>query len=92
VLYAAGECNYGGKVTDAHDRHTLMTVLATYYTPALVTDPAYKFSPSGEWRRRDERMPEPWSCSPFRCQAMGWGAALGAWHTSAQVHISELHC
>ncbi|KAF5833110.1 DNAH7 protein [Dunaliella salina] len=47
LTYTAGECNYGGKVTDAHDRHTLMTILATYYTPAIVNDKNYKFSPSG---------------------------------------------
>ena len=32
LSYTAGECNYGGKVTDSHDRHTLMTILRTYYT------------------------------------------------------------
>lgn len=31
----------------SHDRHTLMTMLATYYTSSLVDDPAYKLSPSG---------------------------------------------
>jgi len=46
LQYTAGECNYGGKVTDAHDRHTLMTVLRTYYTPDILSD-AYKLSPSG---------------------------------------------
>jgi hypothetical protein len=56
----AGECNYGGKVTDAHDRHTLMTVLATYYTSALVTDPAYKFSPSGKGKEGGAT-PGPWA-------------------------------
>jgi len=47
LTYTAGECNYGGKVTDSHDRHTLMTILATYYNPAIVNDKHYKFSPSG---------------------------------------------
>ena len=32
LSYTAGECNYGGKVTDSHDRNTLMTILRTYYT------------------------------------------------------------
>jgi hypothetical protein len=45
--HPTGECNYGGKVTDAHDRHTLMTVLSTYYTPQVVDTPGYAFSPSG---------------------------------------------
>ncbi len=35
-------------MTDSHDRHTLMTVLATYYTPA-VHAPDYKLSPSGTY-------------------------------------------
>jgi dynein heavy chain len=35
-----------GKVTDGHDRNTLMTILKTYYT-ADIHDPQYKFSPSG---------------------------------------------
>lgn len=46
LAYTAGECNYGGKVTDGHDRHTLMVVLGTYYT-SDIHDPNYKFSPSG---------------------------------------------
>lgn len=45
LQYTAGECNYGGKVTDAHDRHTLMTVLTGYYTPAVLTE-GYSLSPS----------------------------------------------
>ncbi|KAK9812825.1 hypothetical protein WJX72_004356 [[Myrmecia] bisecta] len=52
LQYTCGECNYGGKVTDAHDRHTLMTILCTYYTePALTT--GYKFSPSGVYNSTD---------------------------------------
>lgn len=43
LSYTAGECNYGGKVTDAHDRHTIMTILATYYTPELVENPSYRW-------------------------------------------------
>jgi dynein heavy chain, axonemal len=46
LSYTCGECNYGGKVTDGHDRHTLMTVLATYYTPK-VHESLHKLSPSG---------------------------------------------
>eukprot|EP00803_Ostreobium_quekettii_P008971 evm.model.scf_437EXC.8 EVM.evm.TU.scf_437EXC.8 scf_437EXC:34649-40478(-) len=49
LLYTCGECNYGGKVTDAHDRHTLTTIIATYYTEEI-HDKDYKFSPSGTYR------------------------------------------
>ena len=46
LSYTCGECNYGGKVTDTHDRHTLATILSDIYTPALLTD-GYTFSESG---------------------------------------------
>jgi dynein heavy chain len=44
LLVLAGECNYGGKVTDGHDRHTLMTLLSTYYSPALVGTAGYSLA------------------------------------------------
>lgn len=50
LCYTAGECNYGGKVTDAHDRHTLMTILDTYYTEDTAHNEDYGFSPSGLYR------------------------------------------
>lgn len=43
-VLCAGECNYGGKVTDGHDRHTLMTLLSTYYSPALVSTAGYSLA------------------------------------------------
>lgn len=48
LRYTCGECNYGGKVTDSHDRHTLMTILSTYYAIDMLDD-KYKLSPSGTY-------------------------------------------
>ena len=50
LRYTCGECNYGGKVTDGHDRVTLMTILDDYYTDRLVLDPGYTSSPSGLYK------------------------------------------
>ena len=36
LQYTCGECNYGGKVTDGHDRHTLSTILQQYYVPGIL--------------------------------------------------------
>ncbi|XP_077865268.1 dynein axonemal heavy chain 12 [Saccoglossus kowalevskii] len=47
ISYLTGECNYGGRVTDDRDRRTLLTILDDFYTPAVVNQPKYKFSPSG---------------------------------------------
>ncbi|KAG2430891.1 hypothetical protein HXX76_009864 [Chlamydomonas incerta] len=48
LRYLTGECNYGGRVTDAHDRRTLMSILDIFYTPAALTE-GYAFSPSGRY-------------------------------------------
>lgn len=47
LSYLTGECNYGGRVTDAHDRRTLMCILDVFYCEAAVLDDDYRYSPSG---------------------------------------------
>ena len=49
LRYTCGECNYGGKVTDGHDRATLMTILNDIYTPAILAD-GYPLCASGSMR------------------------------------------
>ena len=42
LKYLTGECNYGGRVTDAHDRRTLMSILEVFYCEEAVVDDAYR--------------------------------------------------
>ncbi len=49
VTYLTGQCNYGGRVTDDWDRRCLLNILSNFYTPAITTDPKYKFSTSGKY-------------------------------------------
>lgn len=46
LRYLTGECNYGGRVTDKHDRECLLEILNDYYCESIFDDD-YKFSPSG---------------------------------------------
>ena len=49
LSYTCGECNYGGKVTDGHDRHTLMTILEDFYHQDCLED-EHALSSSGTYR------------------------------------------
>eukprot|EP00746_Dinoflagellata_sp_MGD_P145028 gnl/MRDRNA2_/MRDRNA2_77702_c0_seq2.p1 gnl/MRDRNA2_/MRDRNA2_77702_c0~~gnl/MRDRNA2_/MRDRNA2_77702_c0_seq2.p1 ORF type:complete len:2303 (+),score=541.45 gnl/MRDRNA2_/MRDRNA2_77702_c0_seq2:266-6910(+) len=46
LRYTASEANYGGRVTDVHDRRTINFILTDYYCPEILKDD-YKFSQSG---------------------------------------------
>uniref|UniRef100_A0A2H1WCP9 SFRICE_005064 n=1 Tax=Spodoptera frugiperda TaxID=7108 RepID=A0A2H1WCP9_SPOFR len=48
--YLAGECNYGGRVTDDKDRRLIMSLLSIFYNDQVTTVPEYSFSPSGDYR------------------------------------------
>ncbi|EGD83038.1 dynein heavy chain 2 [Salpingoeca rosetta] len=47
LTYLVGQCNYGGRVTDDWDRRLLGSLLSIFYTPEVVHDDDYRFSPSG---------------------------------------------
>ncbi|XP_047529766.1 dynein axonemal heavy chain 3 [Vanessa atalanta] len=48
--YLAGECNYGGRVTDDKDRRLILSLLSIFYNEDVTSDPSYSFSPSGDYR------------------------------------------
>lgn len=56
--YLTGECNYGGRVTDDHDRRTLVTILAAYYCEEINQDD-FSFSESGMFRAPPDGKKEP---------------------------------
>lgn len=42
LAYLAGECNYGGRVTDDKDRRCLVNILTDFYCPDIQDDD-YRF-------------------------------------------------
>jgi dynein heavy chain, axonemal len=46
LMYTAGECNYGGRVTDDKDRRTLLCILQRFYSTSFL-DEKHDISPSG---------------------------------------------
>jgi dynein heavy chain len=48
ITYLAGECNYGGRVTDDWDRRALNTILANFINNNVITDDSYVFSTAGK--------------------------------------------
>ncbi|CAJ1411101.1 unnamed protein product [Effrenium voratum] len=48
LRYTASEANYGGRVTDAHDRITITNLITDYYCEDILKD-GYKFSESGTY-------------------------------------------
>ena len=57
LVYLIGECNYGGRVTDAHDRRCLMSILTDEDGGPFhvnIMDDNYRFSPSGLYYAPEE--------------------------------------
>ena len=57
LVYLIGECNYGGRVTDAHDRRCLMSILTDENGGPFhvnIMDDNYRFSPSGLYYAPEE--------------------------------------
>ena len=50
--YVCGECNYGGRVTDAKDRVTLVAILGAFFCDDVL-QANHSLSESGNWRTPD---------------------------------------
>jgi dynein heavy chain len=48
LIYTAGECNYGGRVTDDKDRRVLLSILSRFYCESA-TQEGYGLSSSGDY-------------------------------------------
>jgi len=48
LRYTAAEANYGGRVTDTHDRRCISFILTDFYCPDILKD-EYRFSSSGTY-------------------------------------------
>lgn len=44
ICYLTGECNYGGRVTDAWDRRLIVSILSDFVNYDVVNDLSYKFA------------------------------------------------
>jgi len=49
LRYLFGECNYGGRVTDANDFFLLNAILQDFVNPKIVNENNFKLSPSGNY-------------------------------------------
>lgn len=49
--YLAGECNYGGRVTDDKDRRLILSLLSIFYNEEVTTDPEYVLCGNMSWVR-----------------------------------------
>ena len=49
LIYMVAEANYGGRVTDTHDRITIDVILKDYYNSMMINEENHKLSPSGKY-------------------------------------------
>ena len=54
LKYLVGQCNYGGRVKDAQDRRTIMTILEDFYCESILSrETRHTFSPNGNYSLPD---------------------------------------